>query len=75
MSNKIEYVYNESEVVLTGRTAERKLARPPARSGSSRKVPDRVYTLHEVTPSDPENGSWKKWVRLEELFEIKQDTE
>ena len=53
------YVLNGTEVKLTGRVAEKQL----------RKGKDELY---EVQPADFENGSWKKWVRLIELYEIKQ---
>jgi hypothetical protein len=59
------YVYTNTEVKLTGRTANKEMK--SARKG---KEPT-VHVLHEITPADPENGSWKKWVRLGELFEIK----
>jgi len=58
------YVYTNTEVRLTGRTANKELK-------STRKGKEStVAVLHEITPADPENGSWKKWVRMAELFEI-----
>lgn len=59
------YVYKETEVKLTGRTAQKGLK--ALRKGKE----DRVAVLHEITPCDPLNGSWKKWVQMAELFEIK----
>ena len=59
-----KYVYNGSEVVLTGRTAERKRK-------TTKRVQTREDILHEITPADDEEGSWKKWVRLDELYEIR----
>jgi len=56
-SNKV-YVYGELEVTLTGRTAIRELSR------------GKKHELHEITPADPELGSWKKWVPIKELYEI-----
>jgi hypothetical protein len=53
------YVLQDTEVKLTGRTAERKMAG------------DKVQTLVEVTPADEDNGNWKKWVPKATLFEIK----
>ena len=58
------YVYSNGnagaiEVVLTGRTAEKR-----SRSGNV------AVAIHEITPADKANGSWKKWVSLKELFKI-----
>jgi hypothetical protein len=55
------YLLDDVEVALTGRTATRELR--------NNKVDERV----EVTPADAENGSWKKWVRRAELYEIKEE--
>ncbi len=52
------YVYENTEVRKTGREAEKKL-----KSGS-------VDKLVEITPIDSMVGSWKKWVREAELFEV-----
>ena len=60
------YVFNGTEVVLTGRTAHRKIE-----ARTTRRVAPRVDVVHEVEPADRELGSWKKWVRIEELYEIK----
>lgn len=53
------YVYDGTEVVLTGRRAQRERLRS-----------NKVDELHEVKPQDEELGSWKKWVREVELYEI-----
>lgn len=53
------YVHDNTEVVKTGKTAERTL-----KSG-------KVDQLIEVTPSDKMTGTWKKWVRIQELFIVK----
>lgn len=58
------YVFTNTEVKLTGRTANKELK--STRKGKASVI----HVLHEITPSDPENGSWKKWVRMAELFEI-----
>lgn len=63
-SEPTRYVYNGSEVKLTGQTAERKLA------GGRRGRSERVDTIYEITPANDEDGSWKKWVHLRELYEI-----
>lgn len=53
------YVFEQTEVRKTGRTAESKL-----RSG-------KIETVVEITPVDTMAGSWKKWVREDILFEVK----
>lgn len=65
--NDKKYVFNGTEVVLTGRTAKREVTAVGRRSAG------RTDTLHEIKPADPEEGSWKKWVRLNELYEIDED--
>lgn len=52
------YVYNDIEVKLTGRVAKR--------SAPGNKQMELV----EITPTDEDNGTWKKWVPLSTLFEI-----
>jgi hypothetical protein len=54
------YVLNDTEVKLTGRVAKR-----PAPGG-------KMQELVEVTPSDEDNGTWKKWVPRSTLFEIQE---
>ena len=61
------YVFQNTEVKLTGRTANKEL-KPTRRTKPGEQ---NVATLFEITPVDPMNGTWKKWVRMEELFEIK----
>lgn len=53
------YVFDNQEVKLTGRIAERKLKTA-------------VAELVEITPVDPDLGSWKKWVDRKGLFEVKE---
>lgn len=52
------YVYDNVEVQLTGRKAKKTL-----KSGT-------VDVLHEISPRSSMAGSWKKWVKIIELFEI-----
>jgi hypothetical protein len=52
------YLHEDVEVMKTGRTATRKLR--------SNKVDERV----EITPVEKFDGTWKKWVRLTDLYEI-----
>lgn len=61
------YVYQETEVKLTGRTAKR-----AAGGKASRRTPKTTteQVVYEITPAEIENGSWKKWVRMAELYEI-----
>lgn len=62
-----DYVWNGSEVRMTGRQAKKETNIKAVRSGKSRQSIDILY---EIEPADKEDGSWKKWVRKEELFEI-----
>lgn len=64
-----KYVHSGVEVILTGRTAERRI------ESKSARVPSRIDILHEIEPADKEQGSFKKWVRLEELYKIKYNTQ
>lgn len=54
------YVFEQVEVKKTGRTASQKL-----RSG-------KVDTIYEITPVEQINGSWKKWVRDNQMFQVTQ---
>ena len=58
MTDEKTYLYDNAEVKLTGRTATRKLRND--------KTDERV----EITPVDALDGSWKKWVRRAELYDI-----
>lgn len=52
------YVHDGVEVRLTGRIANKTLRK------------DKVDVINEITPADKENGSWTKWVRMSDLYEI-----
>lgn len=52
------FVMNDTEVRLTGRTANRKISAVKAQE------------LVEVTPADEDLGTWKKWVPKSSLYEI-----
>jgi len=52
------YVYEQTEVVKTGRKATRSL-----RSG-------KIDTKWEITPANPTVGGWKKWVDDSELLTV-----
>lgn len=56
--NPQRYVYDNVEVIKTGR-----MAKKPLRSG-------KVDELFEITPAEHMDGTWKKWVREIELFEV-----
>lgn len=60
------YLLDNIEVKTTGRTADKMIM---ARRNSG---DDKVLLLHEVTPVDNEQGSWKKWVNLDELFVVRE---
>ena len=60
------YIYNEVEVVMTGRQAHR----PWTQKSRGRQV-KRIDVLVEVQPLDTkEHGDWKRWVKPDELFEV-----
>lgn len=55
----VTYVYENTEVIKTGREAQKTL-----RSG-------KTDVVVEITPRDQCSGVWKKWVRDDELFVVK----
>jgi len=57
-AHQTTYLNDNVEVKLTGREAKRTL--------KNNKVDVRV----EVTPANSTEGSWKKWVRMADLYEI-----
>lgn len=57
------YVYTDSEVKLTGRKA---LKTTTGRNSGIKSV----SYLYEITPLSIEDGSWKKWVDMSELYQI-----
>jgi hypothetical protein len=59
-------VHEGTEVKLTGRQA----IKEKTRAVTKRITNETVDTIHEITPLDNEIGSWKKWVKMNELFEI-----
>ena len=64
------YVYDNIEVKLTGRNAEKRIES----KGSSRRAASvKVDTLHEITPAGSIAASWKKWVRMSDLYEIEDE--
>lgn len=58
MEKDITYVHENVEVRKTGRTAQNTL-----RSG-------KIDEVVEITPVDSTVGSWKKWVRPDQLFVV-----
>jgi tRNA(His) 5'-end guanylyltransferase len=54
----LEVQNDNVEVKKTGRRAERALASK------------RVDEIHEITPADQRDGTWRKWVREADLFNI-----
>lgn len=58
------FVWNDTEVKLTGREAKREVK---GRQGT------RFVIRLEITPADNEDGSWKKWVLEKELLTISDD--
>ena len=62
------YVYENIEVVLTGRTAERELPSKTTRRGG--KTEPRIDELVEIKPKDKADGSFAKFVRMTDLYKI-----
>jgi len=58
---KKTYLLEDTEIILTGRKAQRTLR--------NSKIDERF----EVRPADTINGSWKKWVRMTDLYEIEEE--
>jgi hypothetical protein len=58
-----KYVHNGKEVVLTGRTATKKL-----RSGKDE-------LLHEIKPDGVTGKQYNTWVKMKDLFEINDPEE
>jgi hypothetical protein len=56
--DEVFFVYQDTEVKLTGRRATR-----PAPG-------NKIQELVEITPNDQDDGTWKKWVSRPSLFEI-----
>lgn len=65
------YVYDETEVKLTGRKAKKAV---PAQAQQRRRAATAASEkiLYEVTPIDS-TFEWKKWVAMDELFEVIED--
>ncbi len=55
--NQETYVYQDCEVKLTGRVAQR-------------VVGHKIQELVEITPASIDDGSWKRWVPLSSLFKV-----
>lgn len=62
--NEKTYVFGDLEVKLTGREATKTL------EAKGRRLKTKTFTLYEITPADHEEGSWKKWVKITDLYEI-----
>lgn len=52
------YVYEGTEVVMTGRTAQK----PSTLSAHI------MLIMYEIQPADKETITWKKWVKMDQLF-------
>lgn len=57
------FVYENTEVVMTGRKATKEL-----RSGKEE-------ILYEITPISKITGSWCKWVTVNNLYVVNEDEE
>lgn len=56
----VYYVFEGTECTMTGRTASKA-------STLNNKV---LLTMYEIEPADKEGTSWKKWVKMDQLFII-----
>lgn len=65
-----QFVYNGIIVVKTGRKAKKDQEAMTVRRTRTTTADE----LYEITPFDQEEGSWKKWVRLNELYTIVEDS-
>lgn len=54
------YLLDGLEVVFTGRTAKRTLKN------------DKIDIRFEIKPANSKEGSWKKWVKESDLYEIEE---
>lgn len=61
-----QYVYNGQVVKMTGRKARK----DEAATTTTRRRTTTADELFEITPINSEDGSWKKWVRMNELYTI-----
>lgn len=66
------YVYDNTEVKLTGRTAEKKTE---SKGRRGREASVKVDTMYEITPAGVGEASWKRWVRMTDLYEINDNKE
>ena len=66
------FVYDNQEVKKTGRRAV-KNSQPKARR--SDRTPSNQDMLFEITPANSEDGTWKRWVRQTDLYEIIEQQE
>ncbi len=55
---KKTWLFNDVEIIKTGRTAKRTL--------KNDKIDERI----EIQPANADEGTWKKWVRQSDLYEI-----
>lgn len=65
---EVRYVYDNTEVVKTGRIARKQARKAVKRSERSPTRNDDL--LYEVTPANEDDGGWKKWVKQMDLYEI-----
>lgn len=56
-----KYIFNDIEVKKTGRVATRT---------TTKRTKEHRESKVEITPTNISEGSWKKWVEINELFTI-----
>lgn len=65
------YIYDDTEVRLTGREATKHNGPGAARRTAPRSHLDIKV---EITPAELSAGSWKRWVKRDELYTITENT-
>lgn len=68
--SNITLVYQDTEIKLTGRKATKHIGTGGVRRTATRGNLDIKV---EITPVDISTGSWKKWVKQEDLYIITED--
>ena len=67
------YVYDNTEVKLTGRQAEKKTeTKARGRRADNGGSTVKIDTLYEITPAGAGEASWKQWVRMTDLYQIEE---
>lgn len=71
LSKDKTYVFDGTEVKFTGREAVKETPIRQKIVDGEKKTIFREYKLFEITPID--GFEWKKWVDVDQLFEVKNE--